>query len=64
MVQIIDQTKRTYLGDAVYAHTDGFHIILMTEQENGWHRIALEPSVLASLNEFAKGLRASRETAE
>ena len=58
MVEIIDQRKRTYIGDAVYDHTDGHHIILTTEQANRVHRIALEPSVLADLNKFAESLRA------
>lgn len=48
-------SNKTYLGDSVYAEHDGFHVILTTE--NGdicdpGNRIALEPSVLASLNDW------------
>lgn len=55
---------KTYLGDSVYADFDGYHIILTTE--NGLptdpsNRIAIEPSVLQSLNIYAKGLAQKRE---
>ena len=42
----------TYLGDAVYASYDGYHIWLRTGDGNN-QRIALEPCVLEKLYEFA-----------
>jgi len=45
--------NETYLGDAVYARFDGYHIWIYTS--NGVHNsepIALEPSVLQALNDF------------
>lgn len=44
-------SAKTYLGDAVYAEYDGFHIVLTTE--NGYettNRICLDPSVLSTLD--------------
>lgn len=44
---------KTYLGDGAYADTDGFGIILTTE--NGietTNQIYLEPEVLEALNKF------------
>lgn len=49
-------SKKAYLGDSVYAQFDGYHVILTTENEgNGnWsNRIALEPSVLRALYDYA-----------
>jgi len=47
--------KEAYIGDGVYAQFDGYHIWLYTsngiEQSD---KIALEPEVLANLNNFAK----------
>ena len=43
----------SYLGDAVYASFDGYHIWLKTEDGNH-QRIALEPSVYFALREYAK----------
>ena len=40
--------KETYLGDGVYASHDGYQIWLRTGDGNN-QRIALEPSVFASL---------------
>lgn len=42
-----------YLGDGVYATCDGYHIWLKTQEG---HCIALEPSVLARLNEYHERL--------
>jgi tmRNA-binding protein len=44
--------KKTYIGDSVYVHFDGYHFIL--ETINGYHddprnRIALEPDVIRKL---------------
>lgn len=48
-------SKPFYIGDSVYAHFDGYHIIL--ETRNGLptdpsNTIALEPPVLAALNRY------------
>lgn len=43
----------TYLGDAVYASFDGYHIWLRTGDGNH-QQIALEPSVYQSLRDYAK----------
>lgn len=52
---------KDYLGDSVYVQHDGYHIILTTE--NGYpddprNRIALEPTVLASLIRYEQRIRA------
>ncbi len=55
-----------YLGDAVYASFDGYHIWLTTGDGND-QRIALEPSVFRALVEYETQLRrklAAQETAE
>lgn len=49
---------KRYIGDAVYADFDGYHIVLTTE--NGYtisNTICLEPSVYTGLIEFEKDLR-------
>ena len=58
------QDKR-YLGDAVYATHDGYHIWISTE--NGvavTNSIALEPTVLAALDEYRSDLAAAQREAE
>ena len=48
---------KVYLGDSVYADFDGFGIVLTTENGQGAsNTIFLEPSVLASLNEYVDRL--------
>lgn len=42
-----------YLGDAVYASFDGYHIWLKTGDGND-QQIALEPGVYAALRQYAK----------
>lgn len=37
---------RTYLGDGLYCHYDGFQFNLIAPRENGEHFVALEPEVL------------------
>jgi len=50
--------KKTYLGDSVYAHFDGYHIVLTTENGCGpSNTIALEPPVFAHLVEYAERLK-------
>ena len=56
-----DNTQREYIGDGVYVFHDGYHIWLTTDRSDGRHRIALEPSVLAALNDFAKRLAEEQE---
>ena len=51
------QMPKEYIGDSVYAEFDGYHIILTTN--NGYpddprNTIALEPSVLRTLNNYNK----------
>lgn len=49
---------KRYIGDAVYADFDGYHIVLTTE--NGVsisNTIALEPSVFKELVRFEQDLR-------
>jgi hypothetical protein len=47
-------SKKTYIGDGAYVHFDGYHFILSTERENGWHEIGLEPSVFDALLKYRK----------
>lgn len=42
-----------YLGDAVYASFDGYHICLTLNDHRNPTMIALEPSVLRSLRDYA-----------
>ncbi len=42
----------SYLGDGVYASYDGWHIILDLRAQDSCTRIALEPSVMTSLEGF------------
>lgn len=44
--------SKTYLGDGLYAHDEGFQVVLSTERENGVHYVALEPEVLESFMRF------------
>jgi len=51
--------KKQYIGDSVYADTDGFGIILTTE--NGLptdpsNKIYLEPKIFSALTEYVKWL--------
>lgn len=41
--------KETYLGNGVYASFDGYRVWLRVDDGS---RIALEPEVMANLNEF------------
>lgn len=44
----------TYLGDAVYASFDGYHIWLHLNDHRAPRLIALEPAVYQSLRQYAK----------
>ena len=47
-----------YLGDAVYASYDGFHIVLQTRDGySATNTIALEPAVLETFDMFRKQLK-------
>lgn len=46
-------TKKTYIGDGVYAQWDGFGVVISTEREsNGLNWISLEPESLKALNDY------------
>lgn len=49
----MDQEKRAYLGDGVYASFDGYQIWLTTERDGREIAIALEPSVMNALIGYA-----------
>jgi len=54
--------QKIYLGDSVYAQTDGFYITLTTE--NGYgpsNTIHLEPIVLRALREYLARVQPSPE---
>jgi hypothetical protein len=54
---------KDYLGDSVYADTDGWAIVLTTE--NGYgpsNTIVLEPEVLTALNNYAKRIHENKST--
>jgi len=52
-----------YLGDAVCADFDGYHIVLTTEDGiTITNRICLEPSVVASLERYVERLKATLVT--
>lgn len=49
------EIKKVYLGDAVYANYDGYHIVLTTE--DGYetsNTICLDSDVLYALDEYKK----------
>jgi hypothetical protein len=54
------QHNETYLGDAVYASFDGFHVWLRTGDGNNQH-IALEPTVFEALLKYVAELRRSQQ---
>ena len=49
---------KEYIGDGVYVGYDGYHIVLFLQDTGayGLNAIALEPSVLGALNEYAEKL--------
>lgn len=58
-----NDARGEYIGDGVYADTDGWQIWLRTRRANGWHEIALEPEVLARLDEYRRRLNAEGNSA-
>jgi len=50
--------EKIYLGDAVYADFDGFHIVLTTSDGiRDTNRICLDPSVTVAFEIYAKNLK-------
>jgi hypothetical protein len=50
--------RREYLGDAVYADYDGFHVVLTTSDGvEDTNRIYLDPGVLDALSRYVERLR-------
>lgn len=45
-------SQKTYLGDGLFLHFDGYHFILSTERENGIHWVGLEPCVFDALLQY------------
>jgi hypothetical protein len=42
----------TYLGDGVYASFDGYHVLLHVGRHDTLPCVALEPDVIAALNQY------------
>ncbi len=42
-------SEKTYLGDGLYVHFDGYNFVLSAERENGEHWVGLELSVFDQL---------------
>jgi hypothetical protein len=55
-------TKKTYLGDGLYARFDGCYFILSTERENGEHWVGLEEDVINALMEYRKNFYMDAES--
>lgn len=55
--------QEIYLGDGLYASTDGFQIQLRAPREQGDHVIYLEPAVFQTLLKAARswGMNVSRK---
>jgi hypothetical protein len=57
-----DESQREYLGDAVYASFDGYHIWLRTSDgRNFTNEIALEPAVYQALKRYAARIQSEME---
>ncbi len=51
-------SKKVYLGDGVYANTDGYHITLTTENGIGvTNVIHMDPKVVAALLKYNESLK-------
>ena len=48
------QSENRYLGDGVYASSDGYHIILDLRAQDSTTRIVLEPEVFKELIRYAQ----------
>jgi len=53
-----------YLGDGVYVSFDGYHIWLDTRAQDPVNRIALEPIVLAQLEQYRRDIQTAIEKAQ
>ncbi len=53
-IEVLAQTE--YLGDGVYASTDGWHIILTGNAGGNQNVIYLEPAVLEALKKYVTKL--------
>jgi hypothetical protein len=51
------EIKEEYLGDGVYASFDGYHIWLDLRMQDPSIRIALDPQVLLSLDNFRTSIK-------
>ena len=47
-------TDKTYLGDGLFVHFDGYHFILETKRENGVNWVGLEPPVFDAFIQYRK----------
>jgi hypothetical protein len=57
-------SQKTYIGDGLYVRFDGYHFILMTERENGWHWVGLEPPVFEEFIQYRKQVYQDAENIE
>ena len=48
--------KRRHLGDGVYAYFDGYAILISVNDHRNIPVVAIEPAVLAELNQFYKDM--------
>ncbi len=53
----MDDLEDRYLGDGVFAHFDGYHIVLDLRRQDNTTRIALEPAVFRALVDFEESIR-------
>jgi hypothetical protein len=54
---MIALNERRYLGDGVYARSDGYYIVLETDNGDGpSNTICLEPKVLTALDQYKADL--------
>jgi len=50
----MEKLEDRYLGDGVYASSDGYHIILDLRGQDNFTRIGLDPEVMNELLKFQK----------
>jgi hypothetical protein len=54
------ENREIYLGDGLYVSFDGFAFTLRAPREHGDHYAVLEPWMIDNLNEFVRGVIASK----
>lgn len=54
---IVLAKQKRYLGDGLYVHFDGWHVVLTAPRESGDHYVALEPSVLENFDLYKEDLK-------